>query len=283
MATTPPRTRSRARRVVEVTVFVWILIGIGVLLGLRDEGSNGIIVYLLITTALTVLFQRFVARTPIRWMWVRGSSQPFTTRTVSPIIAIGLAIYPVYAIGRAITEEEGWQIAYFALALVGAAAAAWAIRQATRSTWRYFGLCMATAGVIACALVLAGALQTLSHPLSRVLFSGTDAGLFFTSLLTYIPITFVMEEVTFRGCLDSHIHHDGDSRGILSALWLSALWGWWHMGCLPKTNPINVLFLMVPVGVFLSIWWRRSGNLAVTGLTHAFADSFRNALGEIPS
>jgi membrane protease YdiL (CAAX protease family) len=283
MTTGPQRTASRTRRMVEVTAFVWIVIAVGFVLGLRDEGTNGIVIYLLITTALTIVFQRFVARTPIRWMWVRGSDVPFTRRTVTPIVAVGLAIYPVYALGRALTDEEGYQIAYFALALLGAGAAAWAIRQASRSTWRYLGLCMATAGVIGCALVLLGALQTLSHPLSRVLFSGTDAGMFFTSLLTYVPVVFVMEEVTFRGCLDSHIHHEGDSRGVLSAFWVSALWAWWHMGCLPDTNPVNVLFLMVPMGVFLSIWWRRSGNLAVSGLTHAFADSFRNALGEIPS
>jgi membrane protease YdiL (CAAX protease family) len=283
MATPPNRTASRMRRVIEVTVFVWVIIGIGLLLGLRDEGANGITVYLLITTALTIPFQLLVARQPLRWTWVRGSDVRVTTRTVTPIAAIGLAIYPVYAVGRAVVDEEGWQLAYFVLALVGAVGAAYALRQATRKTWGYFGLCMATAGVIGCALFLVSALQTLSHPLSRVLFSGTDAGLFFTSLLTYIPVVFVMEEVTFRGCLDSHIHHEGDTRGILSALWLSALWGWWHMGCTPDTNPINVLFLMVPVGVFFSIWWRRSGNLGVSGLTHAFLDSFRNAFGEIPS
>jgi hypothetical protein len=54
------------------------------------------------------------------------------------------------------------------------------------------------------------------------------------------------------------------------------------MGCLPETNPVNVLVLQVPMGTFLSIWWRRSRNLGVSGFTHAFSDSFRNALGEIP-
>lgn len=283
MTTAPLRRVTRVRRVVEATVFVWAIIGMGLLLGLRDEGVNGIFVYLLMTTALTALFQRVVARRPIRWMWVRGSEVPFTRRTISPIVAIGLSAYCVYALGRALTDTEGWKAAYFALALVGAVAAAWSFRQATRQTWKYFGLCMATAGVIGTALVLITVIETLSSPLSRVIFTGTDAGLFFTSLLTYIPVVFVMEEVTFRGCIDAHVHHKGDSQGILSALWVSALWSWWHLGCVPDTNPLNVLVFMVPVGVFLSIWWRRSGNLGVSGTTHAFVDSVRNAFGEIPS
>src|SRR5665254_14155 len=56
-------------------------------------------------------------------------------------------------------------------------------------------------------------------------------------------------EVTFRGCIDSHVHHEGDRHGVLSAIWVSALWSWWHMGCLPGTNPLNVLVLMIPTGI----------------------------------
>ena len=34
--------------------------------------------------------------------------------------------------------------------------------------------------------------------------------------------------------------------------------------------------------IFLSIFWRRSGNLAVPGFSHAFSDSVRNILIGVP-
>ncbi|HYU38522.1 MAG TPA: hypothetical protein VEM59_01630 [Acidimicrobiia bacterium] len=40
--------------------------------------------------------------------------------------------------------------------------------------------------------------------------------------------------------------------------------------------------VMVPMGIFLSIYWRRSGNLAVPGFTHAFSDAVRNVLVGVP-
>jgi len=40
--------------------------------------------------------------------------------------------------------------------------------------------------------------------------------------------------------------------------------------------------VMVPMGIFLSIFWRRSGNLAVPGFSHAFSDSVRNILTGVP-
>ena len=43
---------------------------------------------------------------------------------------------------------------------------------------------------------------------------GTDA----KYLAVYLPLTFVFEEVAFRGALDAHVHHPGDRRGWQSAL-----------------------------------------------------------------
>ena len=42
-------------------------------------------------------------------------------------------------------------------------------------------------------------------------------------------MTFVLEEVAFRGALDAHVHHEGEGRGWQSALFVSALWGLWHL------------------------------------------------------
>jgi membrane protease YdiL (CAAX protease family) len=40
--------------------------------------------------------------------------------------------------------------------------------------------------------------------------------------------------------------------------------------------------VQVAVGPFLSLFWRRSGNLMVPGFAHALSDAVRNALGLIP-
>jgi len=88
--------------------------------------------------------------------------------------------------------------------------------------------------------------------------------------------------VTFRGALDSHVHHPGEPHEILSAVCVSALRGLWHYPIAPSGTLLatigQLLLLHVPVGVFLSVYWRRSGNLLVPGSTHAFMDAVRNAI-----
>ncbi|MGH9025144.1 MAG: CPBP family glutamic-type intramembrane protease, partial [Acidimicrobiia bacterium] len=276
-----PRTASHIRRVIEATLFVGVLIALGLLLDFRDS-NYGITAYLLMTSAATVLFQRFVARQPLRWMWVKGTDRPVNRRTISPVVLVAAAIYPAYALVQTFIDGAGWQTAYTALAIFGAVGVGFAFRQSTKMTWMYLWLCMATAGLIGTLMFLLGAFETITHPTVTKLFGEEDAGVFFRSLILYIPTMFVMEEVTFRGCVDSHCQHDGDRQGFWTALWVSVLWSWWHLGCLPDSNPINVLPLMVPVGIFLSIWWRRSRNLGVSGVTHAFIDSVRNSFGDIP-
>ena len=97
----------------------------------------------------------------------------------------------------------------------------------------------------------------------------------------YLPATFLMEEVAFRGAIDAHVHHDRDARGWLSAVFVSALWGLWH---LPVSSglplPVLVAELVVVhigMGAWLSFAWRRTRNLAAPALAHAVNDAVRNA------
>jgi membrane protease YdiL (CAAX protease family) len=122
---------------------------------------------------------------------------------------------------------------------------------------------------------------------------GPDVLIGIKSLLLYIPALFVVEEVAFRGAIDSHVRHPGERNGvrstaygIVSAILVSVLWGLWHYPIIPHMSFIQVvatlLLLQVAVGPFLSLFWRRSGNLMVPGFVHATIDSVRNALGFVP-
>ena len=112
---------------------------------------------------------------------------------------------------------------------------------------------------------------------------GTD------SLLLYIPALFMVEEVAFRGAIDSHVRRPGEGHGvsstiygIVSAILVSVLWGLCHHPIVPQATIVQLLVVQVATGPFLSLFWRRSGNLMVPGCAHALNDSVRNALGLIP-
>lgn len=84
------------------------------------------------------------------------------------------------------------------------------------------------------------------------------------------------------GALDSYIHHPEEETGWASAAFVSALWGLWHFPLYVREEGWKVLpmllFVQLAVGVPLSCWWRKSGNLTVTGTIHALMDAVRNAL-----
>jgi membrane protease YdiL (CAAX protease family) len=84
-----------------------------------------------------------------------------------------------------------------------------------------------------------------------------------TSLLLYVPVTLTLEEVSFRGAFDAHVP------GALGQKPLPML-------------IVGLLGVHCAVGVPLSFCWRRSGNLFVTGATHALVDAVRNALVVLP-
>ena len=92
--------------------------------------------------------------------------------------------------------------------------------------------------------------------------------------LRYFTVTFVLEEVAFRGALDSHIYQpptDGQRRGgsaWLSAIFVSALWGIWHLPLLPTGGAAAfaaaipmVIIVHTLTGVPLSFCWRAGGTL----------------------
>lgn len=266
-----PGAGSRARRLAEVTGFVAVWMALG--LAFRLE-SNA---YLLLGIPLTIVFQRLVRRAPIRALWLRAAP-PFHLHGFGLVIAAVLAAYPAYLLVTAARQGAPRVVLGVLLAAIGGAvAAAYAFQSFRRSTGWALLMCLATAGLIALVLMrlgVAGPAAPLRPPLAML-----EMGI--RSFLLYLPIVFVLEEVAFRGALDAHVHHPGEPRGILSAIAVSALWGIWHYPITPAAAPLQtigqLLLLHIPVGVCLSLFWRRSGNLIVPGATHAFMDSVRNA------
>jgi membrane protease YdiL (CAAX protease family) len=273
----------RIRRWIEAIGFVSVWVAAGELLDMSAD------IYLLFGIPLTAGFQLLVRKRPIKDLWVR-SGPAFSLRTVSLRLAIPLVIVPFFHLLVSLIKGQGLgSIVYALAAMVGAGAAAYALGQFKRETWRYLGLCVATAGLIGILLTLDAAWHDASavHPTGLYLRPNALSGI--DSLLLYIPALFMIEEVTFRGAIDSHVRHPGERRdaastiyGIASAIFVSVLWGLWHHPIVPSATILQLLIVQVAVGPFLSLFWRKSGNLMVPGFAHALNDSVRNALGLVP-
>ncbi len=263
---------SFSRRAAEGAAFVgfWMMLGAS----LRLDANQ----YLLIGVPLTALFQLFVRRRPLRALWVRDAPSFALDRSTWRWI-IFLAIVPARLAAGAFIAGNHAVALWGACALCGAAAAAYAIREFHRETVRALLLCAAIAGTIGIA-IMAGASFLRPSGMPTPLMNRLQ--IFITSLLEYFPGLFLLEEVAFRGALDAHLHHTGESRPWASAFLASALWGLWHLPIVPGGHLAFTLVSLVAVhcaiGVPLSFFWRRSGNLAVPAFSHALIDAVRNAL-----
>jgi MFS family permease len=137
-------------------------------------------------------------------------------------VAIGLMIAPLSDLVILIRSRAGWILeTWYLVAILGAWPAAYALRYFRRKMFRELLLCIVTAGAIGSAIMAAAAAG--AAPSHQPAWSKALVGL--GSFLEYVPALFLLEEVWFRGVLDSHLHHRGESRGILSAIYVSALWG----------------------------------------------------------
>jgi membrane protease YdiL (CAAX protease family) len=127
-------------------------------------------------------------------------------------------------------------------------------------------------------LALGGAHIVSGEPVELITAVGTTA----KYIAIYFPVLFLLEEVAFRGALDAHVHHDGEGRGWQSALFVSSLWGLWHLPITEgMTFPVAVAVVLVVhivLGVPLSFAWRRTRNLSGVAFAHATIDAMRNAL-----
>jgi membrane protease YdiL (CAAX protease family) len=268
--------RVRARRVVEAVGFVAAWVGLGYLLPVSSEA------YLLMGIPLTIAFQVLVRRRPVRELLVRGGGTGSVRASGSSrrdvAVTALLVLAPLSWGLQATGGGDPWVIGWYAAAVVGAAAAAYALRSTSvRAVLRSAALPTAV-GVVGNVLVVGGVQLATGTSIGLVAMLGSVL----KWLAIYFPATFVIEEVAFRGALDAHVHHPGDGRGWGSALLVSALWGLWH---LPVADgmpfPLLVLSLVTwhcVVGVPLSFAWRRTGNLSGPAFAHSAIDAVRNGL-----
>ncbi len=263
----------RPKRFLEITLCVGLWIALGLSLHLSVPA------YLLIGIPITAAFQCFVRREPLRGLWLRGAPR-FHLEAKDWLLALLLLAVPGYKLLLDLHQPGTITLKLYDLAvLAGAFAAAWCLRNFRRSDLRPLLLCLAFAGGIGVLIMIGTAFAAGFSHLSLRGRLVTGAGNF----LILVPAYMIVEEVSFRGAFDTHVHHKNESRGFLSALFVSALWGLWHLPISIGREPLAVILaeLLVfhcLVGVPLSLYWRRSGNLLVTVFPHALIDAVRNAL-----
>jgi membrane protease YdiL (CAAX protease family) len=249
-------------------VGVWMLAGY-----LLQLGSDA---YLLVGIPLTIGFQVLVRRRPLRELFARTTTR-FSLDKKGFALAAGLALVPGFFAARALVDSDWTLFSWYLAAIAGAFAAAFALRAGQMwAAVRSAALPIAI-GAGGMALVYGTMHIATGAPLS--VGAALAAVAKYTAL--YFPATFLLEEVAFRGALDSHVHHDGDRWNWRSAVLVSALWGLWH---LPVSHGLPLLLQVVELvgvhvvlGVPLSLAWRRSRNLAGPALAHAVNDAVRNA------
>lgn len=251
---------------------------VGLWMGLGWALNLGSVAYLLAGIPLTIAFQLLVARRPIRDLWLLDSRR-FRLDRFGLVIAIGLAALPLYATALGIAGARVLDVGYGLAGVVGAAPAAFALRAMDGRSRRALLRSIRTAGLVAAALFLLNRVASDGPAMADPLAA---ARAFAISLLLYIPMVFVIEEVFFRGALDTWARGPGRTDDVASAIVVSLLWGFWHLPLVLAegglaTLPITLAFHLV-VGLLLTLPWRRSGNLAVPGLTHALIDAVRDGL-----
>lgn len=210
------------------------------------------------------------ARRPIRSLWLRRAPpMTFTRRSIAAIVV--LAIAPAYLVVSGLRVGDLATVGYGLAAMVGAVGAVYAVRamdpDAARSTIRTTLITGSVlVGIVAAARLASGGFTgNLAAAVATTVFS----------VATYVPVVFVIEEVVFRGLLDSYLHGSTPGPDRASAFYGSALWGLWH---LPVTF-VSLGLLTIPylvivhttIGYFLVTSWRRTGNLAAPGIAHALS------------
>jgi membrane protease YdiL (CAAX protease family) len=269
-----------ARRYIEVLIFVVMWMAAGWVFHLDDNA------YLLLGFPLVVLFQLFIARRPLRTLWVRDATT-FRLGLVGIVLAAFLILVPGYDLFFVALPTKSWVVAsWFLCAMAGAVFAAFALSRQRASAARQAlpsFLAALLIGIATAASIAVFTHHSIVFPLPKLIF-------LVKQFLLYFTVCFAVEEVVFRGALDSHVYRprsDGQASGSpwISAIFVSALWGIWHLPTAPISSA-SAFAAVIPFvivvhtlsGVPLSFCWRASGTLALPAAAHALIDAYRNTV-----
>ena len=270
----------KLRRYIEVLAFVAVWMAGGWLLHLDAN------VYLLLGVPLIAIFQLFVRRQPLQKLLVRDAAS-FRLCWIGIIVAGLLAVAPAYDLLVVALPKQLWIVALWLMCSVaGAIFAAFALVHQRASTARQGLPAFLAAVLIGTGLVSLSALakhHPIVLPLPKLLS-------LLKQFLLYFDVCFMLEEVAFRGALDSHVfepesNRKPNDRRWFSSIFVSALWGLWHLPTLPLTSAATfvvaisaVIVVHSLIGVPLSFCWRASGTLVLPAAAHALIDAFRNTM-----
>jgi membrane protease YdiL (CAAX protease family) len=265
-------------RYLQAFLFIAVYICLGFILKLNPYN------YLLIGIPLTLIFQLFIRKQPIQTLWVRDYSK-FRLDKWGILIALSFIAFPAKKIVGMIIENELTPKTFIYVAvIVGSLGAAYSLCRFTKQTTRLLLLCFATAGTLG-IILFAGVAVARTVALHQSFQPSLLVGI--KALLLNFPVAFIVEEVVFRGLIDSHVHEPQQTKGIGSAIFVSVLWGLWHLPIalvsgvdifvIIFTTSQLILFHTI-IGIPLSIYWRKSGNLAVPAFSHGFIDAVRDGL-----
>jgi membrane protease YdiL (CAAX protease family) len=261
----------RLARAVVATAVIGGYMALGFAFRLGAEG------YLLLGIPITVAFQVLVVCRPLRSLWLRQAPpMRFTPRSMVAMVA--LAIAPAIVALGGLRVGDPALVGYGLAGMVGAVGAVYALRAMDRDAVRSTIGTTLIAGAVLIGIMVA-------YRLASGGFHGNLATAAITaviSLATYLPVVFVMEEVLFRGLLDPYLHGSTPGPDRASALFGSALWGLWHLPvAFLALGILTIPYLVIvhtTMGYFMVTAWRRTGNLAAPGLSHAVIDALRNAV-----
>jgi membrane protease YdiL (CAAX protease family) len=184
--------------------------------------------YLLVGVPLVVAFQIFVRKKPLASLWVRDAVY-FKLDRWGIVLAITIAALPTIQLIQSFKSSalsSHLPVKLWMLCCIGGAfGAAFSLRHFTRETWKSLLFCLATAGLIGCGMMISSALLQKHSiiPTHKKALGGLN------DFALYFAVCFVLEEVVFRGAIDSHIHQSSDKHKWLSAIFVSILWGLWHL------------------------------------------------------
>ena len=254
------------------TVAVWMALG----WGLQLSGDA----YLVAGVPIIMIYQLGIQRRPLRALW-RFDGAPLRWGRGGLLVGICAAALPAWQLVSVVDTPGGFRdlvlAAWLACAIVGAFGVAWSIanwRELMPSNRVFEMMALAVCGAVAFTIV--GLLQRRhfsADPLSFVL-----------DFVLYTDVSFVLEEVAFRGAFDVAIAGTADGprrRSNVSAGFVGTLWGLWHLpmyvhGLADIPTALRLVAFHTAIGLTFSQIARLAGNLAPTVLAHAFIDSWRN-------